>query len=243
MERSVDMPVDFGVLKTAVSKLTIREQVSERIAAMVQSGLLREGDELPSERELAATLGVSRETVRSAMQMLAARGLVEISQGSRTRVLGAANHLLRHPLADDNPSEEEERTVYEVRRLVELPAIRLAVERIEPADLSRLQHLVEAQRSMTADPVRFQISDAEFHGVIYKASGNSLLADFLQGSYSFGLGYRRRVLLAKGAVQLSLDDHVAILDGFERRDPDAAAAAMERHLDRIHSTTVAVMAG
>jgi DNA-binding FadR family transcriptional regulator len=235
--------MDLVDLKTAVSKLTIREQVSERIAAMVQSGLLREGDELPSERELASTLGVSRETVRSAIQMLAARGMVEISQGSRTRVLDAANHLLQRAMAEENPSGEDERTVYEARRIVELPTIRLAVQRIEPADLSRLQRLVEAQHSMTADPVRFQISDAEFHGVIYKASGNKLLEDFLQGSYSFGLGYRRRVLLAEGAVQLSLDDHIAILEGFERRDPDAAANAMERHLDRIHSTTVAVMAG
>jgi GntR family transcriptional regulator, sialic acid-inducible nan operon repressor len=240
-EQDVDTPLDLGALKTAVSKLTIREQVSERIAAMVQSGLLREGDELPSERELASTLGVSRETVRSAIQMLAARGMVEISQGSRTRVLGAANHLLARPLADEHPSQEDERTVYEARRLVELPTIRLAVRRIEPGDLLRLQRLVEAQHSMTADPVRFQISDAEFHALIYKASGNKRLARFLQESYSFGLAYRRRVLLAKGAVQLSLDDHVAILDGFERQDPDAAAEAMERHLDRIHSTTMAVM--
>ena len=238
----MNTPLDLGVLKTAVSKLTIREQVGERLAAMVQSGLLREGDELPSERELASMLGVSRETVRSAIQMLAARGMVGISQGSRTRVLGPAHHLQR-PIADENPSKEDERAVYEARRLVELPTMRLAVQRIEPADLARLQRLVEAQHSMTADPVRFQISDAEFHGVIYKASGNKLLADFLQGSYSFGLAYRRRVLVADGAVKLSLEDHVAILDGFERHDPDAAAAAMERHLDRIHSTTVAVMTG
>ena len=243
MERNVDTPLDLGVLKTAVSKLTIREQVSERLAEMVQSGLLREGDELPSERELASVLGVSRETVRSAIQVLAAWGMVEISQGSRTRVLGAANHLLRRPMVDEAPSKEDERTVYEARRVVELPTIRLAVRRIEAADLSRLRRLVEAQHSMAADPVRFQISDAEFHGVIYRASGNRILADFLQGSYSFGLGYRRRVLMVEGAVKLSLDDHVAILAGFERRDPEAAAKAMERHLDRIHRTTVAVMAG
>ena len=111
MEMDVDTHLDLRVLKTAVSKLTIREQVSERIATMVHSGLLREGDELPSERELASTLGVSRESVRSAIQMLAARGLVEISQGSRTRVLGAADDLLRRPKADDTPSEEDEHTV------------------------------------------------------------------------------------------------------------------------------------
>jgi DNA-binding FadR family transcriptional regulator len=243
MEGDLYTLLDLGVLKTAVSKLTIREQVSERIAAMIQSGLLQEGDELPSERELAATLGVSRESVRSAIQMLAARGMVDISQGSRTRVRGAANHLLRLPMADEYPSREDEHAVFEARRIVEMPTIRLAVQRIEPADLSRLQRLVEAQHSMTADPVRFQISDAEFHGVTYRASGNSILADFLQKCYSFGLGYRRKVLLTDGAVQLSLADHVAILDGFERRDPDAAAAAMERHLDRIHSTTIAVMEG
>ena len=233
--------MDLQNLKVGLSKRTIREQVGQRIAAMVQSGLLREGDELPSERELAATLEVSRETVRGAIQMLAAIGMVEISQGSRTRVIG----MIDFPLADrvwgGSGSRRSAHEVYEARRLVELPTVRLAVERMDDAGIQRLRRLVEAQREMTHDPVRFQISDAEFHDAIYRAGGNPLLADFLHEMYSFGLEFRRRVLLADGAVSLSVHDHTRILDGFEKRDAAAAVGAMEKHLIRIHRTTLDVM--
>ncbi|MNL49546.1 transcriptional regulator NanR [compost metagenome] len=54
--------------------------------------------------------------------------------------------------------------------------------------------------------------------------------------------YRRHVLLREGSVSLSLADHMEILDGFERRDPSAAAEAMENHLNRIHRTTLEAIA-
>ncbi|MBZ9701812.1 FCD domain-containing protein [Mesorhizobium sp. B2-8-1] len=61
---------------------------------------------------------------------------------------------------------------------MELPTVRLAVERMDDAGIQRLRRLVEAQRQMTHDPIRIQISDAEFHDAIYRAGGNPLLADF-----------------------------------------------------------------
>lgn len=237
----MDTTLDLGNIKAGLSKRTIREQVGQRIAAMVQSGLLREGDELPSERELAATLEVSRETVRGAIQMLAAIGMVEISQGSRTRVIGTIDFPLADRVWGRAGTRRSAHEVYEARRVVELPTVRLAVERIDDAGVQRLRRLVDAQREMTEDPVRFQISDAEFHDVIYRAGGNPLLADFLHEMYSFGLEFRRRVLLAKGSVSLSLQDHIRILEAFERRDAAAAVEAMENHLNRIHRTTLDVM--
>src|SRR5690349_22629436 len=74
--------------KSPIAKRTVKDQISDKLAYMIHSGLLRAGDELPSERELASTLGVSRETVRAAIGVLAARHMIEVSQGSRTRVLG-----------------------------------------------------------------------------------------------------------------------------------------------------------
>ncbi|CAH2396993.1 FadR/GntR family transcriptional regulator [Mesorhizobium escarrei] len=237
----MDTAINLNDLKAGLSRRPLREQVSQRIAAMVQSGLLREGDELPSERELATTLEVSRESVRGALQMLAAIGMVEISQGSRTRVIGTIGFPLSDHGAGKTGTRRSAHEVYEARRVVELPTVRLAVERIDDAGIQRLKRLVDAQREMTDDPVRFQISDAEFHDVIYRAGGNPLLAEFLHEMYSFGLEFRRRVLVAKGAVSLSFQDHVQILDGFERRDIAAAVEAMESHLNRIHRTTLDVM--
>lgn len=237
----MDTAINLNDFKAGLSRRPLREQVSQRIAAMVQSGLLREGDELPSERELATTLEVSRESVRGALQMLAAIGMVEISQGSRTRVIGTIGFPLPDHGAGKAGTRRSAHEVYEARRVVELPTVRLAVERIDDAGIQRLKRLVDAQREMTDDPVRFQISDAEFHDVIYRAGGNPLLAEFLHEMYSFGLEFRRRVLVAKGAVSLSFQDHVQILDGFERRDIAAAVEAMESHLNRIHRTTLDVM--
>ncbi|MBZ9894418.1 FCD domain-containing protein [Mesorhizobium sp. BR1-1-6] len=99
--------------------------------------------------------------------------------------------MRRTPEVDDDHSSSAHE-IYEARRLVELPTVRLAVERMDDAGIQRLRRLVEAQREMTYDPVKFQISDAEFHDAICRAGGNPLLADFLHKMYSFGLEFRRR---------------------------------------------------
>ena len=238
----MDAPLNLQNLKNGLSKLTIREQVSHRLAAMVQSGILRTGDELPSERELAATLEVSRETVRGAIQMLAAIGMVEISQGSRTKIARTEGfpqyNSVTQPVLPGRSADE----VYHARLLVEIPVIRAAVESIDNDGIARLRRLVDAQREMVGDTIRFQISDAEFHDAIYQASGNDLVAGFLHELFSFGMEYRRHVLLREGSVSLSLADHIEILDGFERRDPTAAAEAMLNHLHRIHRTTLEAIA-
>jgi DNA-binding FadR family transcriptional regulator len=238
----MDAPLNLQNIKSGLSKLTIREQVSHRLAAMVQAGILRTGDELPSERELAATLEVSRETVRGAIQMLAAIGMVEISQGSRTRIARTEGFSSYNSVTQPVLSGQSADQVYQARLMIELPVIRTAVECIDDDGIARLRRLVDAQREMLEDTIRFQISDAEFHDAIYQASGNELVAGFLRQLFSFGMEYRRHVLLRQGSVSLSLADHIDILDGFEQRDPTAAAEAMQHHLDRIHRTTLEAIA-
>ncbi len=74
-------------LRAEIGRRTVRERISDKLASLVASGILQVGEELPSERELAALLSVSRETVRGAIQTLAAIGVLAVSQGSRTRVV------------------------------------------------------------------------------------------------------------------------------------------------------------
>lgn len=229
-------------LKAVVSKRTVREQIAEKLAAMIRSGLLRVGDELPSERELANMLEVSRETVRSAIQALAVVGMLEISQGARTRVARTEGYPfgsgMRGPETIGRYSAED---VFKARKVVELAVIRETARLIEPADLERLHRLVDAQGEMTDDPVRFQISDVEFHRLIYHACGNALLESFLGEVYDYALDYRRKALVMPGAVAASWRDHQRILKSIESRNPDAAAEAMERHLLRVHRTTLLAM--
>src|SRR3712207_3994179 len=99
---------------------------------MIASGLLRPGDDLPSERDLAAALEVSRETVRGAVQILAARGMVEVAQGARPRVRRPEGWLVPPPASSMARYTAEE--VHTVRLLLEAAA-REAARRIDAAAL------------------------------------------------------------------------------------------------------------
>jgi len=228
-----------GAASREITKRTVKDQVADKIASMIQTGLLQPGDELPSERELAATLSVSRESVRGALSVLAGRRMIGVSQGARTRVLGTAGQTLQDTVSSfgllKGKSIEE---VTEARGLVEVEVVRLAAARMKPATLDRLDALVAEQAQMLNDPVRFQISDREFHTVLYEACGNELLASFVVDLYAYALDTRRKVLKHKGAIARSVDDHRAIVAALRSRHPTRAADAIRHHLDSVYATTV-----
>ena len=97
------------------------------------------------------------------------------------------------------------------------------------------------QRGMLDDPVRFQISDQEFHDTLYRACGNALLADVVFDFYGYALEFRRLALKRKGAIAHSVADHQGIVDALHKHDPQAAVAAMRGHLEQVQRTTRAVM--
>ena len=227
---------------TPIGKRTIKAQISDKLAYMIHSGLLRPGDELPSERELASTLGVSRETVRAAIGLLHQRQMIEISQGTRTRVLGVGPVPLHDSVSVLGSLKGRSLAeVAEARAAIEVQVIWLAAQRIKPAQLARLEALVAAQRAMLDDPVRFQISDQEFHETLYRACGNALLAEVVFDFYGYALEFRRLALKRKGAIAHSVEDHAAIVTALLSGKPDRAVAAMQRHLDQVQRTTRAVM--
>jgi DNA-binding FadR family transcriptional regulator len=242
MSRSLQLIERIPGDRGPIVKRTVKDQISDKLAYMIHSGLLRPGDELPSERELAATLGVSRETVRAAIGVLQARKMIEVSQGARTKVLGRGSMPLHESvgiLGDLKHRSLNE--VAEARAAVEAQVIWLAAQRITPAQLARVQALVDEQRSMVNDPVRFQISDQEFHQTLYRACGNGLLADVVFDFYGYALEFRRLALVRKNAIAQSVVEHQKIIDALRVGAPDAAVKAMRCHLEQVHRTTRAVM--
>ncbi|MEO8133818.1 MAG: FadR/GntR family transcriptional regulator [Betaproteobacteria bacterium] len=225
-----------------IVKRTLRNQIADKLAYMIVTGLLRPGDELPSERQLAETLGVARESVRAAIAALQARRMIEVSQGARTRVLGPGNHSLHESVGvleglKDRSFEE----VTEARGAVEEQVMRLAAKRIDRAGLARLEQLLRDQASMLDDPVSFQISDREFHSALYAACGNALLCDVVNDFYDYALDYRRQALKRPGAIARSVADHRAIVTALKARDAAMVVAAMHHHLERVRKTTLKEM--
>jgi DNA-binding FadR family transcriptional regulator len=109
------------------------------------------------------------------------------------------------------------------------------------ATLARLEASLAAQRQCFNDPVRFLICDREFHFVIYRCSVNPLLSDFVMSLYTYLLEQRRTAVSQPGAILRSYRDHTDIVAGLRTRDPAAVVAAFDRHLDRIYTTTLAIL--
>lgn len=227
----------------AIQKQSVRDVLSDKIAYMICSGLLQVGDRLPSERSLAKTFDISRETVRGAVQRLAELGMVEVSHGRPTIVVGSGGHMLHEVVKSLRELESYEIDhVYEARRTIEAIIAREAAVAMTERDLERMGNLLEDQSAMFDDPVQFQMSDQEFHELIYARCTNQVFVKIVRDLYAYALDYRRKVMVQPGQIRRSYEDHVAIYKALRSRDPDAAAQAIGGHLNRIQETTAREMA-
>lgn len=225
-------------LREAVVRRNVRDGVADKIALLIASGTLKVGDDLPSERHLAAALQVSRESVRAGIAILGAQGLLRIAHGARTRVVSDALQTpFRLPREAGGSDPYGLDDVHAARLLVERPVVGDAAERITDETLLFLREAVRAQRAAIGDPVRFLISDREFHTAIYRACGNAVLADFVIDLFGTMVEFRRRAVAEPGAIERSIADHERIVAALEGRDRDRAVEAMDAHLERIYRTT------
>lgn len=234
------MPRVISPLQEAIHKQTAKEMISEKIISLIASGILKVGDEIPSERELAAMLSVSRETVRGAIQRLAGQGIVQVSQGARTRIVRSDVDLESQRIGVTSATAINGYSldaVHGARLLVEKMVVADAAGRISDHEISRLEESLETQRVACNDPVRFLICDREFHLTIYYAAANRLLTDFVVDLYTYMLDARRSAMSREGAIKRSIKDHAEIVRAVKARDPEAVAAAFEKHIQRIHDTT------
>ena len=226
--------------REAIHKQTATEMIRDKIVSLIASGILRVGDELPSERDLASMLLVSRQTVRGAIHRLAGEGIVQVSQGSRTRVANVNGDIGKQRIGVTNPNAINGyslEAVHAARLLVETSVVAEAALRLSPSDINSLENSLVAQRLAADDPVRFLICDREFHLTIYYASENRLLADFVVDLYTYMLDHRRLAMALPGAIGRSLEDHQHIVAALKDHNPEAVAAAFSQHIRNIHDTT------
>lgn len=230
----------------ALKNKTKKEILAGKLLEMIFCGLLRDGDELPSERQLGQLFGVSRETVRGAMGLIAAYGLIQVSQGAKSRVrrndelLARCTQLLPE-LANLDIQHFDLAAVYESRKAVEAAVVRRAAERITREGLAEMKSLLDQQSRLFKEPVHFQLSDKRFHRLIAEFGGNEILQNYSEELYSCDLNFRRQVMSQPGMIENSFREHQEIYKALVRRDVAATEAAMLSHLDSVYRTTAAIM--
>lgn len=214
-----------------------RDHVTSTLAKRILSGALAPGDQLPTEAELSAKLGVSRTALREALRMLAAKGLVESRTRTGTVVLPRSswNHLdpdllaLREELA---PDIDFVTSLIEARRVVEPAAAAFAAERATGEDLHRIEDAFDAMSSAAQGDVEAYVSaDEGFHIAILLASRNPVFATF---GGIIGSALRSAFRLTTSVEEshtATLALHGDVLDAIRLRHPDKARDLMERVID------------
>ncbi|CDG51667.1 GntR domain protein [Halomonas sp. A3H3] len=231
----------FAFEKTLMNR-TKKEILADKLTDMILTGLLRDGDELPSERELAQLFGVSRETVRGGLSQLTAHGLISVSHGSKTRICANDEALARFHATHSDAKVPvmncfDVDSVFESRIVVEAAIARRAAIHIDAQGIDVLKRMLEEQEKLFNSPVHFQLSDQNFHKLISKYADNEILLRYAEELYTFGLNIRRQVMLEPGAIERSYLEHQHIVDALMRGDPNASERAMLTHLDSVFRTT------
>ena len=214
----------------AVSNRKLYIQIADQIRDQILQGAVEPGRQLPSERDLATDLGVSRPTVREALIALEVAGLVEVRVGVGAFVKRREDGRLTLPELSSSPLE-----VTAVRRLLEPEAAALASQNISPESTARLAETLRKMRAETAAGQWSFDTDRILHMTLADACGNAVLREFLDGLWKArGDEVDTRFhqhLLEVGEVRADiLADHEAIVAAVVSGNAEAARTAMARHL-------------
>lgn len=234
-------PLEFD---SPIVRESVAEMVVRRILEMVKAGILKAGDALPPERDLALSLSVSRPSVREAMRGLTVLGVVKTRQGGGAYISDLGPDALLGPLQFYLSLEEMNiRELYDARSLIESDVARRAAVHIDSDELARLEALLQDQHATIGDPIAFRKSDFEFHEIIWIASRNAFLKRIGETLNVLGLEFRKRASERPGVLEQSLRDHRLLLDALKARDAEAAARAAEAHMQNVYQSTIAQQAG
>lgn len=215
----------------------VSAEIVEQIKAAIRAGEVSPGDRLPPERELTALFGVSRVTVRDALRVLEANGLVEIRVGAGGGAFvtapdtGDVGEGISNMLLMRSASPED---VTETRMILEVGMLPLVCERATEEDLAALEAICdEAEESLKGDSDYDVALSAEFHSGLALATHNEvirLLADPLHRPLESSL--RKAKSRAPEMGEEGTREHRALIAAIRERDADKAQGIMRRHLGR-----------
>jgi GntR family transcriptional regulator, transcriptional repressor for pyruvate dehydrogenase complex len=224
-----------GTMFRPVSQGRMSEVIVEQIRLLIRQGKLTPGDRLPAERDLCERFEVSRVTVREALRVLEAAGLIEIRVGARggAFVTAPSSHRVGEGIADLlSMSSLAPADVTEARMVLELGIIPMVCERAVAEDIADLREICARARNALGDD-DYQLSlSTEFHVRVAQAAHNGaieLLVKSLREAMLMSLAHAHE---GTPMGETGVREHIAFVDAIEARDVAKATAIMSEHLRR-----------
>ncbi len=222
----------MNIAQFSLARANLSQQIADHIEqAILSSPTSSMNEKLPGEMKLAEQYNVSRPVVREALKLLEERGLIVrkngigaiITRPEDTTVSNAVNRIMQV----DKISTDD---LTQMRQILELSSIDLAVEKMSDEDLAALEENLEKFSDVTL-PLKDRVRlDAEFHRLIAQASGNDLLSLFIGVLTSLLLDYFGKGVLIEGGIEDGIARHTLIFEALKARDKQVANRAMKDHL-------------
>jgi GntR family transcriptional regulator, transcriptional repressor for pyruvate dehydrogenase complex len=224
--------VGLGTGLSPVERHSTVGAVAKQLLQHLANGSYSPGTRLPPERQLAASLGVGRSTLREALAALDILGLLDVRPGSGTYLAADSSELLPQAIKWSLMlGQPRTRDLVEIREYLEVFTARLAAERASDDDIARLRDTVVAMRDAGDDVDAFVKADLAFHFEAARIAGNTVLQDILHSIRSLLALWFDRTLRVPGTIAETLVEHEAVFDAIATRSPDVAEQRMKALMD------------
>lgn len=234
-----------------VRQRRLSDDIVERLEALILEGSLKAGERLPAERALAEQFGVSRPSLREAIQKLVARGLLVSRQGGGTYVADSLGTTFSDPLLELlGRSSEAQRDLLEFRHTLEGACAYYAAQRATPVDHQRLREAFENLQRCYAAPVpgggaEEGLADARFHLAIAEASHNAVLLHTIKGLFDL---LKRNVVTNIGGMyaqrgetrDMLMRQHQELFEAIVAGRAEEARAISSRHIHYVQEVLAEV---
>lgn len=235
---------DDGFFEELERESTLSIRATARIEELILAGRFQPGERLPSERELAARLGVSRTVVREAVRSLVAKDLLEVKAGRGTVVRRPSLETVTRPLMrllTSGGDDLDYGKIHEIRTLLETEIAGLASKRRTEADLREIEAVLRRNAEIEKDRNAFAEGDVAFHTALARATRNELFSLLLDSVVDIMIGIRQLAFDLPDTPHRAHRYHLAIFEKVRAGDEGGARGAMQRHLEESWSSIQAVL--
>lgn len=222
-----------------IERISIVEQVIERLTEYIVENDLNKGDKMPTEKEVCMMLGAGRSTVREAYRMMQALGILEAKRGKGIYFIKLQEDVREVEVAEWFKENGQTIADYmEVRFAIETMAVRLAMQIPNQKKIRDLKELASNERDIIAKTpagrnraVKMTLYDEEFHNQITVMSQNDLLIKIEKNIAECVADYRNQVFMLDENIERAHKSHWEIVAAMERGDGEAAMEKVTKHLN------------
>ncbi|NWF92446.1 MAG: FadR family transcriptional regulator [Syntrophaceae bacterium] len=216
------------------------DEIVNQIKGLISEGKLKPGDRLPPERQLVKEFGVSRPTLREALNSLVAMGFLEVKQARRTFVKSVISERIEDPLSRIIKTDTQKIfDLIEVRKAMESWASFQAAQRAMDEDIKRLEEIIVEMTKAFDEGRSWEKEDADFHLAIAQATHNTIQTHLMSTIYGLLRESVARVFTDREKVKKLIRQHYQIFDAIKNRSPNKARRKTLEHLNYVESEVMA----